>query len=244
MECQFFNRVNYFSCVVPEEEAWLRNVVGWRTTVKYVKFNFCLPKSTKLVYPLVNLSEKNIWIGNSCTLTNNHLEVFSLIPRGLCNINDYKIVVPLSYTSFLGIEEEGKLDKIIINKGIEMFGERFKPITEFMPYSEYVKLMSTCSIFIFGVKRQQAVGNIRIALSCGGCVFLDKINPVYKHFKNIGLVVYPLERISDGFDKILEEFKPHQMNNIKIISQLENNNRRIEEVEKTVDFLKNEIYEK
>lgn len=104
--------------------------------------------------------------------------------------------------------------------------------------------MSSCSIFIFGMKRQQAAGNIRIALLCGGCVFLDTHNPVYKHYINMGVVLYPLERIAEGFDKILAEFKPHQKSNIEIISQVRSKDVMIKEIEETVEFLRNEIDEK
>ena len=237
LECRFFNRINYFSCIVPEEEPWLRNVIGWRKTAKLVKFNYCSPRSTTDTgYPLIDLSAKNIWVGNSCTLSNNHLDVFKRIFQVPC-IHDYNVFVPLSYCWG---NEEG-LDKIIISKGKRMFGERFMPITEFIAYNEYKKLMSSCSIFIFGMKRQQALGNILIALMCGGCVFLDTKNPVYKHYINMGVVVYPLERIVEGFDTILAEFKPHQKKNIEIISQLRSNECLINEINETVEYLKNEI---
>lgn len=237
-DCQFFNRVNYFSCVVPEEESWIRGAVGRRKSVKRVNFHFCSREGAdRALYPLVNLSAKRVWVGNSATLSNNHLDIFSAISKTASN-NEYCIVSPLSYSYDVGAD---KLVQVVTTAGIRFFGDRFSAINEIIPRVNYIRIMSSCSVFVFGVRRQQAGGNTYIALRCGGCVFLDRRNPVYEHYRKMGVVVYPLERIAEGFDTIVEEFRPHQIRNVEILFNQGNADRMIGEIKETVEFLKKDI---
>ena len=238
LECKFFKRVNYFSCVVPEEESWIRGAVGWRSSVKAMKFHFCSNKSSKsFLYPLVDLSVKRLWVGNSATLTNNHLEILSAIKKVDLK-GEYSILTPLSYSYDVS---HGELVSLVTDVGRHYFLDRFIPITEMMPFNEYVKLMSSCAIFVFGVRRQQSAGNIITALRCGGCVFLDRRNPVYEHYRKMGVIVYPLEKMKDGFCKVVEEFMPHQKRNVEILSQKCNFQCFLADIKETVDSLKNDI---
>lgn len=237
-DCRFFRRVNYFSCVVPTEESWVRRVIGSSRDVKRVGFHYTSMKSCAMNYPIADLKAKRIWVGNSATLTNNHLEVFAQIRKTEKN-SDYDIFAPLSYTRGGDVEDE--VTHAILKAGGQYFGERFNPIRKLMFFEEYVKLMSSCSVFIFGHRRQQSAGNTLIALKCGGCVFLDPRNPVYQYYVVQGIRVYPISRIKEGVEKVIKEFMPFQQENIKAVNELYNHKKLLQEIRDTVSFLEREV---
>ena len=239
--CRFFKRVDYFSCVVPTEESWIRRVIGSRKEVKRVDFHYTSATADEMHYPVADLKASRIWVGNSATLTNNHLEVFAKINGTEKNIS-YDILVPLSYSR--NGEKENEVTRAILEAGERNFGERFKPIRKLMGLKEYVKLMSSCSVFIFGHRRQQSVGNVLIALKCGGCVFLDPRNPVYRYFLSYGVIVYPISRIKEGVENIAKEFMPFQQANIKLVNELRDNEKLMQEIRDTVSFLEREVGKK
>lgn len=126
----------------------------------------------------------DILLGNSASATNNHLEAFDLL-KGL-SLGNRKIVSPLSYGS-------PRYAKAISDEGNKQFGDRFIPITSFLPIGEYNQLISDCGIVIMNHYRPQAVGNIIAALYMGCKVFLNETN-IYQYFKNLGCHVYLIER--------------------------------------------------
>ncbi|GAB3611526.1 hypothetical protein GCM10027414_36520 [Humibacter ginsengiterrae] len=71
-----------------------------------------------------------------------------------------------------------------------MLGSQFFPIREHMPESEYFQVMGQCGTAIFNHRRQQAVGNIIIALQKGMAVYLDDENPVSGWLRANGLRTY------------------------------------------------------
>lgn len=240
-DCRFFRRVNYFSCVVPTEESWVRQVIGSRKDVKRVDFHYTSTTTYEINYPIADLKAKRIWVGNSATLTNNHLEVFSQIGQTEKN-SDYDIFAPLSYTRDGDVENE--VTRAILKAGERYFEGRFKPIRKIMAFEEYVKLMSSCSVFIFGHRRQQSAGNTLIALKCGGCVFLDPRNPVYQYYVSHGIRVYPISRIKEGVGDVIKEFMPFQQSNIKLVNELRDNKKLLQEIRDTVSFLEREVGKK
>lgn len=130
----------------------------------------------------------NIFVGNSASETNNHLEIFSIIENVVSN---RKVVVPLSYGS------SSKYVNYICEKGEKMLKNQFAPIRNFMSLSEYNELFYSASHFIYGNYRQEAVGNILFALFIGGKVYLHKTNPLYEFYKRIGIVIFAIEDIDE-----------------------------------------------
>lgn len=148
----------------------------------------------------------NVLIGNSCSYTNNHPYVLDyLYHKGI----DSHLIVPLSYAG------DDQYRQTVINKGEMLFGNKFCPILDFMSLDSYNKLLLSCNSFIFGNLRQEAVGNILIALYIGGRVFLQSDNPLLHFYKSLGLIIY-------SFDDI---------NGVNLIQKMDveavNNNKRI-----------------
>lgn len=160
-------------------------------------------------------SGSSIMVGNSASYTNNHLYVLDRLKRIGCGL---KVIVPLSYP------KSTNYVRIVTDYGKKSFGRSFMPLTEYMPLGEYNKLMLSVNSFIYGNLRQEAVGNILIALYIGGRVFLEKKNPLYSYYLSKGLVLF-------SFDDIRQDLliKPMAEDDIRrnrsILDQLYSNDR-------------------
>lgn len=161
----------------------------------------------------------NILLGNSATLSNNHLDVWQYVKKA--DLNNQTVVIPLSY----GDMDYG--DKIQQTIGGECDKARF--LREMIEKKEYVEITKSCSYAVFGVLRQQAMGNINQCILQGIKVFLFKDSMNYKYLKSIGADVFAIEDIdSNSFQTPLT------------IEQQRNNNNALN------DFIryKNDIYNK
>lgn len=123
---------------------------------------------------------KTIWIlvGNSSHTSNNHKEVFSKL--SYLKHSDVKIVCPLSYGNT-------KNAKRVAAQGFSVFGEKFMPITSFIPLDEYTKLLAQIDVAIFNHWRQQAVGNIVSLLGMGKTVYLRHEVTTWEMLASIGV---------------------------------------------------------
>lgn len=178
-------RIDYFSGVLPTEYELMKTQVPYFRAKQihyyygpisiYNKDRLCEPFSDGL----------NIMIGNSGDPTNNHLDAFELLSK--LYLKDSKIYSPLSYGG------NPLYLKKVIERGKELWGERFYPITSFLPYTEYSKLAWNCGIVLFNHERQQAIGNILMALWRGAKVFLSPTSVAYSYYKSVGMNVFNIE---------------------------------------------------
>lgn len=186
------SRVNYFQPVFSLEYEMMSSVRGFNAKEFYYPNSY----SYQLKCDLPKNSEGSIFIGNSATYTNNHIDIWESvkdkIPFGR------KVYIPINY----GDKKYGNYLTRAIHS--DLCDVQF--LKEFIPKDQYFKLIDGCSYAIFGVIRQQAMGNISYALSRGIKVFLYKDSLVYKQLKKRGFVVYDIESISpDSFTHPLSE---------------------------------------
>ena len=140
------------------------------------------------------LEGEDILLGNSATLTNNHLDVFEKL-KGF-PLEKRKLIVPLSYGDM-------SYAKKVVTVGSRSFPENFEPLVDFLSLKEYNRYISRCSVVIMGHRRQQAVGNVLVMLYRGAKVYLDKNNTLYAYLKRIGLAVYSVqEDLDQGNDQV------------------------------------------
>lgn len=152
----------------------------------------------------------NIIIGNSSSPTGNHLSIFERLK--MLGVNDKKIFVPLSYGNM-------NYANYISKVGEQYFGRKFNAIRDFMSLEEYNKFLLSADVFIYGNWRQEAVGNILIALFIGGKVFLDEKNPLLKFYKDKGLVIFGLNELTVG--SIINQLSSNEIaNNRKILNNI------------------------
>ena len=137
----------------------------------------------------------NIQVGNSADPSNNHIEALEkLLPY---KDDDICIYVPLSYGN------KGYAEKVIV-QGEKWFGDKFIPLTDFMPFKEYLKFLGRIDIAIFNHKRQQGMGNTIILLGLGKTVYLRSDTTQWQFFKDKNIDVFDVENISPIEIKQLE----------------------------------------
>ncbi|MDX1271114.1 TDP-N-acetylfucosamine:lipid II N-acetylfucosaminyltransferase [Bizionia paragorgiae] len=170
----------------------------YREEMDYFKSLGCLSSNVSLFkmtyYPLefifkdiehIKVNGTNILLGNSASLTNNHLEAFDIL-KGF-NFEDRKLIVPLSYG-------DTKYGESIIQTGKTLFGQNMFPITDYKTLHEFNTLLSSCNVVIMNHFRQQAVGNVIAVLWMGAKVYLNESNTLYHYLKRIGVVVFSINK--------------------------------------------------
>jgi hypothetical protein len=162
----------------------------------------------------IELQEKNddvtrIQVGNSADCANNHFEIFeSLLKYKNENVEIYCI---LSYG-----EKPWSVGwtKKVMNRGKELFGAKFIPVTEFMNYDSYIEFLGIIDIAIFAHKRQQAMGNTISLLGLGKKVYLRSDITSWELFNNLGVNVFDVKDVD--ISKLAEAEK---VNNIRLIRE-------------------------
>lgn len=127
--------------------------------------------------PEISKSEKKpivIQVGNSADSANNHLDALNKLKH--FKNQDILIYVPLSYGDKTYAE-------FIIKEGEKIFGEKFIPLTEFLPPHKYTTYLNNIDVAIFNNNRQQALGNIYALLYLKRKVFIRSDTSMWAHFK-------------------------------------------------------------
>lgn len=126
----------------------------------------------------------NILVGNSADPTNNHAEVFEKL--SLYKDDSIQIYCPLSY---------GQADYAdrIVKLGTELFGSKFTPLLDFMPFEKYLELLGQIDIAVFAHRRQQAMGNTITLLGLGKKVFLQSNITSWQAFQGWGVKVFDFQ---------------------------------------------------
>lgn len=140
----------------------------------------------------------NIILGNSASLTGNHYEALDLLSK--INLQDRKIIIPLSYGSVAYADD-------IEAYGLAKMRDSVHTLREYMALDKYNEILESANIFVYNSYRQEAVGNILVALYLGGKVFLNERNPLLPFYKRLGLAIYPLGDLSKsgGLDPLSKE---------------------------------------
>lgn len=125
-----------------------------------------------------NNAETRILVGNSATYTNRHEEVFEWLSK--FKDEPIRVLCPLSY----GDEAYGRR---ISELGTAIFGEKFVPLTSFIPFAEYSRLLSTVDIAVMNHNRQQAVGNIIALRYLGKKVYVPGDVVTFRFFEQFGV---------------------------------------------------------
>lgn len=187
---KLMHRFDSISTVIPSEFKLIQDKFGYQG--KYLGMRAVELLDEGLISkPTLKLEEPDqpkIILGNSSYGSNNHLDAVHLLQRqGL--LNTHELIIPLSYGN-----TEYRQHLIYALEKLNV--KNLLILESFMPIDEYFQLLSTCEVFVFYNIRQQAVGNILLALQLGGKVFLHPENPVLEFFKSKGVVIYSTEELS------------------------------------------------
>lgn len=186
---EVLNHIDYFSPVLPSEYTKVKDKCSIRA--KYIRWNYGV-SSRFFENPngsLVDQSKNNILLGNSSTLTNNHIEALNLLSN--MQFEFYKIVCPLSYG-------DSAYKNYIVDYGSQLFGSKFQPLTEFISLEDYLEIIQDCPIVIMNHLRQQAGGNISSMLYKGATIFLNKENPLYDFYHSQGVTIFTIDELKDN----------------------------------------------
>lgn len=156
------------------------------------------------VYKDLDVPEKmgvtlNIQVGNSADTSNNHIEVLEKLR--IYKDDNILIYVPLSYGNRQYAEK-------VIQKGRLLFGKKFIPLTDFIPFDEYIEFLGSIDIAIFNHKRQQAMGNTITLIGLGKIVYMRSDTTQWQFFKDINIevksILGPLSLINLDQDVVIK----------------------------------------
>ncbi len=163
----------------------------------------CIMYLSNVVDPRMTITEAadagrngfNILLGNSADPTNNHREALErLLPY---KDQDIRIYAPLSYG-------DQKHAKEVIAQGHEWFGDKFVPMTDFMPFEQYLEFLKSLDIAIFNHQRQQAMGNTITLLGMGKTVFMRSDVSHWRFLNSLGI------KLRDVADLTLEPVEANE----------------------------------
>ena len=179
-ELKLLQLVNYVITVLPYEFNIIKK--EFSLDAKYIDYNYGVNKFNS--FSNIPLGD-SILIGNSATSSNNHLDVFDIIKD-----TNKKVIVPLSY----GAYDYKKYKELVIFEGMRIFRSSFTSIEEFLPLNDYRELISSCNTVIMYHVRQQALGNVFMALFQGMRVFLNSKSLTYSYLKDKGMIIFDLKQ--------------------------------------------------
>lgn len=176
------NRAQWFGSFLSEDWDYIRSVVP----LKCKRIWFMYYDIEAILGELMNASAEgqNIWLGNSATPENNHVEALEILSK--MDLSGGNIICPLSYGN-------PNYAQRVVEVATRLVPGKFMALKAFMPRNEYNKFMLTCSGVVMNHRRQQAVGNVVTALWLGCRLFMSEKSTVYQQFKNMGLHLYSVE---------------------------------------------------
>lgn len=173
-------RIDFFLPVLPIEYSLLFQNSKFHAE----EFSFPINHNKKeLSKPNEKDANGAILIGNSATYTMNHLDVLEILKT--IDLKERTIIMPLNYG------DAGCSD--IVKDALKKTTIKSIILEDFLTQKDYFDFIDSCSYAIFGMMRQQAMGNVYYCLEHGIKVFLYKDSIPYRFLKSIGVVVFSIE---------------------------------------------------
>ncbi len=115
-----------------------------------------------------NPGKPQIVVGNSGDVSNNHKQILELLSKKK-DIQKYELLLPVAYSFKPSYKREliEKIEELGLQHNTRFLEEFIKP-------EEYFGIINRCEMLILAHERQQAVGNILMALYSGKSVFLKE----------------------------------------------------------------------
>lgn len=199
-----FERLDYMSTILPSEYDALCEYTSFKATY----FPFQYVNREKLEPNWITADANKILLGNSATATNNHLDIFDRLSKE--NIIN-ECIVPCSYGDF---DYRDNLVRAVESK------PNINIVHDYMPFADYIQMLRSCRVGIFGHIRQQAIGNVLFCMLQGSKIFLYKDSVAYKYFKKAGYIIFSIEDdlSNDSVNQLLTD-EERNINATKILNQ-------------------------
>ncbi|MFD1771740.1 TDP-N-acetylfucosamine:lipid II N-acetylfucosaminyltransferase [Sphingobacterium suaedae] len=133
-----------------------------------------------------NAEKKYIMVNHASSPSGNHLTILKKLKERKLTAIPYTILLPLSYGDSNYAEE-------VIKAYNNVFPDRLEALRNFLPLHAYQQRLSEISSAIFGMRRQEAAGNIFQLLNLGARVFLREENSLLKWLLDRKFIVFSLE---------------------------------------------------
>ncbi len=181
-----FPHIDYFCFWNKSDYDLLRKYYDYPIEFRYFSYgsNRKGQEPTNLA-PLDRAESGVILVNHQASLFGNHTTVLKRLDE-IDPDHSHDIIAPLSYGS-------APIRKSVLKAGRKMFGDRFKPILDYMPAAEYFKIINNVDVAIFGQRRQEASGNIIELLKNGVKVFLRNDNNLLGYYRDKGYIIYSFE---------------------------------------------------
>lgn len=129
----------------------------------------------------------NILVNHSLTYTTNHLDVFEYLYKIKLSIGR-KYIMPVSYgiNGYNGNPE-------LLKKTSHFEEDQTMWLTKKLPYKEYDAILNTVTHAVFGMLRQQGLGNVYMCIRKNVKLYFFKDSLVYKELKKMGYVIFTIE---------------------------------------------------
>lgn len=157
--------------------------------VKYKMFGYvCSERKDNNVQDVFKfpIKKKVVLINHQASVTGNHFTLMKKL-KGIDTKGEFDVYMPLSYGS-------ANMRKVCLKMGERMFGNKFKPILDYLPREEYFDIINKSQVALFGQKRQEATGNIGRLLIVGTKVFMREENPMFAYYKDKGYYIFSFEK--------------------------------------------------
>jgi dTDP-N-acetylfucosamine:lipid II N-acetylfucosaminyltransferase len=209
---KIINRINYFAPVLIDDyELIIKNNAWFKPD--YFSWNYGTLEDNYIKgLEDFQVSGSDIMIGNSATITNNHLDILQSLKQ--TNVENCKIIIPLNYGDLM-------YGKLIYDKAKALFGNQVEILNDYLPYDDYLNLVKNCNKVFMGHIRQQAMGNVITLLYFGSKIFFFKESVTYTFLIKSNIKVYLIEDFVDkpkdfDFDFSIEELTTQRNNLLKI----------------------------
>lgn len=227
---RIISRIDYFSGVFPYEYDLLAQkqpkFKGRKLDFYYASTSFFIKDECPCA---ITNDRKNVIIGNSAHITNNHMDAIDWVAEHVHMVDDCRVILPLSYGS-----EENYTNRVK-EYAKSRLGNNIYILDSYLPIDEYWELVSNCKIAIFPHIRQQASDNIFYELMTGAKVYMTKQSLAYSYLKQLGLVVFSLEDDIATIDNTLSH--ADVMKNREILTELYSVSTQIERVHNIIATL-------
>jgi dTDP-N-acetylfucosamine:lipid II N-acetylfucosaminyltransferase len=186
----FFKRLNLFLHWSHIDFEWVHKHYTTNATHKYFYYD-CGQKPDAAEQAVMNApkdtSVTTILLGNSDTVTNNHLEALQAL--AVYKDKPIKLVIPLNYGN-------GKYGDLVESEAIRIFGaDKVMALRSFLQRDEYYKLLAQVDVAVMFHYRTQAAGNVLALLYRGKKIFIHGNSTLYELLKTNDIAVFDSKEI-------------------------------------------------
>lgn len=187
IRCAFLKRLNLFCHWNIEDMHIVQRLYGGMPEFKNFFYDFGFSQFEEINEIDAVNDEKIIWLGNSATFPNNHADA-------IVHLKDYakeniKFIAPLSYGNV-------RYRNIVSRMAKRYFGNKFIILKDFIPFSEYLKIIKGVDVVVMYHKRTQGAANIFALLRMGKKVFLKPESTIFTLAHKNGIKVFNANSIA------------------------------------------------